>query len=129
MTYEAPTQIKATLLHDYVTDGWANLYRCLTEEELRNTTMYAHATFNRVANDWAENSPIQVSVLAKDIYISVAPLEDDGDNVLEFKVPLADVIMTSPAWDPADAAPLAALLRQLADQLEKTDNQTEGDVA
>jgi hypothetical protein len=82
--------------------------------------MYAHAAFNRVASEWAENSPLQVSVIAKDIYITVAPLEDDGDNVLEFKVPLADVIMTAPAWDDRDAAPLAALLRQLADQLEKT---------
>ena len=118
MTTRAPEQINATLIRDYSTVGWADLYRCLTEEELRNTTMYAHAAFNRVANEWIENSPIQVCVIAKDIYISVAPLEDDGDNVLEFKVPLADVIMTSPAQDAEDAAPLAALLRQLADQLE-----------
>lgn len=117
---EAPTNIKATLIRDYGTVGWADLYHCLTEEELRNTTMYAHAAFNRVATEWAENSPIQVCVIAEDLYISVAPLEDDGDNVLEFKVPLADAIMTAPAWDPTDAAPLAALLRQLADQLETT---------
>ena len=114
---EAPTEIKATLC-DGGAEGWANLYRCLTEEELRGTTMYAHAAFNRVASEWAENSPLQVSVIAKDIYITVAPLEDDGDNALEFKVPLADVIMTAPAWDSRDAASLAALLRQLADQLE-----------
>jgi len=118
---KAPTEIKATLTRDYSTVGWADLYHCLTEEELRNTTMYAHAAFNRVASEWAENSPLQVCVIAKDIYISVAPLEDDGDNVLEFKVPLADVIMTAPEWEVADAAPLAALLRQLADKLEKTD--------
>lgn len=117
---EAPTNIKATLIRDYSTVGWADLYHCLTEEELRNMTMYAHAAFNRVANEWVENSPIQVCVIAKDLYISVAPLEDDGDNVLEFKVPLADVIMTAPAWDDRDAAQLAALLRQLADQLETT---------
>jgi hypothetical protein len=116
----APTEIKATLT-DCSPVGWADLYHCLTEEELRNTTMYAHAAFNRVACEWAENSPIQVCVIDKDIYITVAPLEDDGDNVLEFKVPLADVIMTSPAQDISDAKPLAALLRQLADQLEKTD--------
>lgn len=118
MTTEAPTHIKATLIRDYSTVGWADLYNSLTEEELRNTTMYAHAAFNRVASEWVENSPIQVCVIAKDIYISVAPLEDDGDNVLEFKVPLADAIMTSPAWEVEDAAPLVALLRQLADQLE-----------
>lgn len=122
MTTRAPLQVKATLIRDYSTVGWADLYNSLTEEELRNTTMYAHAAFNRVANEWAENSPIQVCVIAKDIYIAVAPLEDDGDNVLEFKVPLADVIMTSPAWEVEDAAPLAALLRQLADKLEKTDD-------
>lgn len=114
----APTEIKATLC-DGGAEGWADLYRCLTEEELRNTTMYAHAAFNRVASEWAENSPIQACVIAKDIYITVAPLEDDGDNALEFKVPLADVIMTSPAQDVEDAKPLAALLRQLADQLEQ----------
>lgn len=119
MATEAPTEIKATL-SDGGAEGWANLYRCLTEEELRGTTMYAHAVFNRVASEWAENSPLQVSVINKQICISVATLEDDGDDVLEFEVPLADVIMTAPAWDSRDAAPLAALLRQLADQLEKT---------
>lgn len=117
---KAPTQIKATLIRDYSTEGWADLRRTLTKEEMLGMTMYAHAAFNRVANEWAENSPIQVSVIAGDLYISVAPLEDDGDNVLEFKVPLADAIMTSPAQDIGDAAPLAVLLRQLADQLEAT---------
>ena len=114
---KAPPEIKAALC-DGVVEGWANLYRALTEEELRGTTMYAHAAFNRVATKWAENSPLQVSVINKQICISVATLEDDGDDVLEFEVPLADAIMTAPAWDDRDAAPLAALLRQLADQLE-----------
>ncbi len=117
MTTEAPTEIKATLTGGGA-EGWANLYSSLTEEELRGTTMYAHTVFHRVATEWAENSPIQVSLINKIICISVAPLEDDGDNVLEYEVPLADVIMTAPAWDDRDAAPLAALLRQLADQLE-----------
>ena len=116
---KAPPEIKAALC-DGVVEGWANLYRALTEEELRGTTMYAHAAFNRVATEWAENGPIQVCVMNKNIYISVAPLEDDGDNVLEFKVPLADAIMTAPEWDDRNVAPLAALLRQLADQLETT---------
>ena len=116
---EAPTEIKATLSAAGA-EGWANLYRCLTEEELRNTTMYAHTVFNRVATEWAENNPIQVCLINKNICISVATLEDDGDNVLEFEVPLADVIMTAPAWDDRDVVQLAALLRQLADQLEKT---------
>ena len=117
---EAPTEIKATLIRDYSTEGWVDLRRTLTKEEMLGVTMYAHAVFDRVAQDWLENGPIQVCVISGDIYISVAPLEDDGDNVLEFKVPLADVIMTSPAQDAEDAAPLAALLRQLADQLEAT---------
>ena len=119
---EAPTEIKATLIRDYSTEGWADLRRTLTKEEMLGMTMYAHAVFDRVAQDWLENGPIQVCVISGDIYISVAPLEDDGDNVLEFKVPLADAIMTSPAQDAEDAAPLAALLRQLADQLEKTND-------
>ena len=118
---KAPTEIKATLTAGS-TGSWADLSRALTEEELRGTTMYAHAAFNRVANEWIENDPIQVCMINKKICISVATLEDDGDDVLEFEVPLADVIMTAPEWDPADAAPLAALLRQLADQLEKTND-------
>jgi hypothetical protein len=117
MTTRAPLQINATLTAGS-SGGWACLYRAFTEEELRGTTMYAHAAFNRVAAEWSENNPIQVSVINKNICVSVATLEDDGDDVLEFEVPLADVIMTSPAWDIGDAAPLAALLRQLADKLE-----------
>jgi hypothetical protein len=118
MTTKAPLQIKATLSRDCSTEGWADLRRTLTKEEMLGMTMYAHAVFDRVASDWAENSPLQVSMFGTNICIAVAPLEDDGDNVLEFEVPLADVIMTSPAWNIEDAAPLAALLRQLADQLE-----------
>lgn len=117
MTTRDPLQINATLTAGG-SEGWANLCRALTEEELRGTTMYAHAAFNRVASEWADNDPIQVSVINKNICISVATLEYDGDDVLEFEVPLADVIMTSPAWDVGDTAPLAALLRQLADKLE-----------
>jgi hypothetical protein len=117
---KAPTQIKATLSRDGSTEGWADLRRTLTKEEMLGMTMYAHAVFDRVASDWAENSPLQVSMFGTNICIAVAPLEDDGDNVLEFEVPLADVIMTGPEWNIEDAAPLAALLRQLADQLEQT---------
>ena len=117
MTTRAPEQINATLTAGS-TGGWADLSRAFTEEELRGTTMYAHAAFNRVATEWSENDPIQVCMINKKICISVATLEDDGDDVLEFEVPLADVIMTAPEWEIEDAAPLAALLRQLADQLE-----------
>jgi len=118
----APLQIKANLSRDCGTEGWADLRRSLTKEEMLGMTMYAHAVLDRVASDWAENSPLQVSMFGTNICIAVAPLEDDGDNVLEFEVPLADVIMTGPAWNIEDAAPLAALLRQLADQLEKTND-------
>ena len=122
MTTEAPLQIKATMSRDCSSEGWADLRRTLTKEEMHGVTMYAHAVFDRVATDWAENSPLQVSMFGTNICIAVAPLEDDGDNVLEFEVPLADVIMTGPAWELRDAAPLAALLRQLADQLEAATN-------
>lgn len=117
MTTRAPGQINATLTAGS-TGGWADLRRAFTEEELRGTTMYAHAAFARVATEWSENNPLQVSVIGTNICIAVATLEDDGDDVLEFEVPLADVIMTAPEWEIEDAAPLAALLRQLADQLE-----------
>ena len=114
-----PTAIHATLIGGGA-ERWADLYHCLTEEELRGTTMYAHAAFNRVAQEWIENSPLQVCVINKNICITIAPFEDDGDDVLEFEVPLADVVMTSPEWAIEDAAPLAVLLRQLADKLETT---------
>ncbi len=121
MTTRAPTSIHATLTDGGV-ERWADPYYAFTEEELRGTTMYAHAAFTRIARDWAENNPLRVSVIGTDICISTEPLAGgDGDDVLEFEVPLAAAIMTAPEWEIEDAAPLAALLRQLADKLEKTD--------
>ncbi len=120
MTYEA-THITGTV-HAALTDGntekWSRTYHAFTQEELLSIPPLAIDAFNRVARDWIEINPIRVGVIGTDICISFEPIAGDGDDMLEFEVPIADVIMTSPEWDPADAAPLAALLRQLADQLE-----------
>lgn len=119
MTEEILT-IDATL-QDGSTKDWAETYHAFTEEELHGTTMYAHAAFNRITREWIETNPIRVSVLETDICITLEPFAgQDGDDVLEYAVPLADVIMTAPEWDRTYAAPLAVLLRQLADKLEQT---------
>ena len=119
---EEPLSINATLTDGRIKD-WADPYYAFTEEELRGTTMYAHAAFNRIAQEWIADNPPRVSVLENNICITLEPLAGgDGDDVLEFEVPLADVIMTAPRWCDTYAAPLAALLRQLADQLEKTND-------
>lgn len=116
---EATTTIDATLT-DGSTKEWAETYYALTEEELRGMTDYAHAAFNRVAREWIETNPIRVSVMETSVCITLEPLAGKGDDFLSFEVPLADVIMTAPEWCHTYAAPLAVLLRQLADKLETT---------
>lgn len=116
---KAPLKIDATLT-DGAAKDWADTYHAFTEEELRGTTSIAHDAINRIAREWIETHPIRVSVMETNICITFEPLAGTGDAVLEFEVPLADVIMTAPEWCDTYAAPLAVLLRQLADKLEQT---------
>lgn len=119
-TPQIPSAIDATL-QDGRPKAWAETYHAFTEEERRGMTSIAHEAINRVAREWIETNAIRVSVLETNICITLEPLDgQDGDAVLEFEAPLADVIMTAPYWCDTYAAPLAVLLRQLADKLEAT---------